>query len=115
MSVGMNMDMLDLKFENETFDVVIDKCAMDALLVTRKDPWDPEEELLSETAKYLNGVSRVLKPGGIYMQISFDQPHFRKLFLNHPDKFNWSFEYAKFGGGFGYFLYIMRKHQDESK
>src|SRR5690348_16387845 len=105
------MDMIDLQFDSGSFDVVIDKCAMDALLVTRQDHWDPEHELLEESEKYLNGVSKVLKHGGVYLQISFDQPHFRKLFLNHPQKFNWSFSWVQFGGGLGYFLYVMRKNK----
>lgn len=41
------MDMTDMKeFQNNSFDIVIDKAAMDALVTDEGDPWHP-----SETAK----------------------------------------------------------------
>lgn len=42
------MDIKDLKFENGSFDVVIEKATLDALLVGERDPWH-----LSETSQTL--------------------------------------------------------------
>jgi ubiquinone/menaquinone biosynthesis C-methylase UbiE len=105
----LTMDMRNLEFPAGSFDVVIDKAAMDALLVTQKDPWHPEDELKTEVGKYLDCVSRVLSPNGMYLQISFGQPHFRKMFLQDSNKYGWEFTYKTFGDGLGYFLYIMHK------
>jgi len=36
------LDMMNMNcFENETFDYVIDKATMDAIVTDRKDPWNP--------------------------------------------------------------------------
>lgn len=103
------MDMRELKFDDASFDVVIDKCAMDALLVTQKDPWDPEPELIEEVGTYLACVSKVLTAKGIYLQISFGQPHFRKMFLDKQLLYQWTFSYKVFGDGLGYHLFVMPK------
>lgn len=52
-------------------------------------------------------VRRVLKPGGVYIQLSFGQPHFRRLYLDKPE-FCWTFDVEEVDAGFGYFLYVMR-------
>ena len=77
----ITMDMLDLKFEPNTFDVVIDKASMDALFVDEGDVWDPNENVIISVDKMCEGISKVLKSGGIYIQISFSQPHFRMKYL----------------------------------
>ncbi len=57
------MDMLDLKFDNETFDVVLDKGSIDALQVDQGDVWDPRPEVkvqlekaLSEARTYVHNI-----------------------------------------------------------
>ena len=55
--VGVNyqvMDMLDMKFEDNSFDVVIDKGSFDALCC------DKTESTREKTIQYLNQVCRVL-------------------------------------------------------
>lgn len=37
------MDMTDLEYPDASFDVVLDKAAMDALMCDEGSPWDPEE------------------------------------------------------------------------
>lgn len=45
-------DMLDLAaFGDASFDIVLDKAAMDAVLAGRGDTWDPPDDLLSDAAK----------------------------------------------------------------
>lgn len=104
----IEMDMLDLKFDCNSFDIVLDKCAMDALLVDEEDPWNPQQSIQDEIALYLSGVSRCLGPMGKFLQASFGQPHFRRLFLDLPD-YHWTVSHSTFGDGFGYFMYIMNK------
>lgn len=69
------------KFGNESFDVVLDKAAMDAVLADGADKWNPPKDLLDVAHKICEGVHQVLKPGGIYIQISFSQKHFRSKYL----------------------------------
>ena len=75
------MDMKDLTFESNSFDIVLDKGSLDALMVDEGDVWNPEESVIIDIDKVLQGVSRVLVPGGKYLQISFAQPHFRTKYM----------------------------------
>jgi ubiquinone/menaquinone biosynthesis C-methylase UbiE len=66
------MDVRDLKFEDNQFDLVVDKSTIDALLCG--------EESFINVAIMTKEVQRVLKVGGIYMVISYGQPENR---MNH--------------------------------
>ena len=35
------------------------------------DPWNPKEEVVQRVHRVCAEVSRVLKPGGVYLQVSF--------------------------------------------
>lgn len=88
------------------FDIVLDKAAMDALIAVGGDVWDPPVQLLEQTYKVCEQVARVLyrstlQPSssfsaassissptkvprlrnGLYLQLSFGQPHFRQKHL----------------------------------
>ncbi|KAG0222933.1 hypothetical protein BGW41_005788 [Actinomortierella wolfii] len=68
--VGMEwleMDIRDLKFDNDSFDIVIDKGTMDALMCDRGDVWNPSEELIKTVAMEVDEVVRVLKTGGKFL------------------------------------------------
>jgi SAM-dependent methyltransferase len=75
------MDMTQLSFPPHSFDVVLDKAAMDALVVDEGDVWDPIPEVVEVVDSMCNSIQSVLKPYGIYLQISFAQPHFRSKYL----------------------------------
>lgn len=77
------MDMTDLaEFADGSFDIVLDKAAMDALMVDEEDVWYPKQEVVEITDKMCRNVSRVMHPTtGIHIQISFAQPHFRTKYL----------------------------------
>ena len=76
-------DMLALRdaFPAASFDAVIDKAAMDAVLADGGDAWDPPAYLLAAGAAVSAGVAAVLRPGGVFLQLSFSQPHFRRQFI----------------------------------
>jgi SAM-dependent methyltransferase len=105
------MDMLQLEFAAESFDVVLDKCSMDALLVDEGDPWFPRAECVAAVARYLDGVARVLAPGGKFLQVSFGQPHFRRGYLTRAG-LPWALEVKTFGEFFHYFFYKMQRRAD---
>ncbi|XP_010526928.1 PREDICTED: methyltransferase-like protein 13 [Tarenaya hassleriana] len=104
----LQANMLDLPFSDECFDVVIEKGTMDVLFVDAGDPWNPRQETMDKVMATLDNVHRVLKPDGIFISITFGQPHFRRPLFEAP-KFTWSVEYNTFGDGFHYFFYILRK------
>ncbi|KAJ8645712.1 hypothetical protein MRB53_007460 [Persea americana] len=104
----LEADMLDLPFGNECFDVVIEKGTMDVLFVDSGDPWNPQPATVKKVMAMLEGVHRVLKPGGTFISISFGQPHFRRPLFEAPE-FTWSFEWSTFGDGFHYFFYTLKK------
>ncbi|XP_074562872.1 uncharacterized protein LOC141819475 isoform X2 [Curcuma longa] len=101
-------DMLDLPFGSESFDIVIEKGTMDVLFVNSGDPWNPHPETLNKVMKMLEGVHSILNPEGIFISISFGQPHFRRPLFERVD-FTWSVEWKTFGEGFHYFFYILKK------
>jgi len=107
------MDMLNMDFEDNTFDLIIEKGTIDALLVGQKDQWKPSQEIINMMHRCLSEISRVLKSeGGRFLSITFSQPHFRKMFLCKP-AYRWSVDVTTFGEFFHYFIYILKKGKDE--
>jgi hypothetical protein len=125
----LEMDMTELSFDDASFDVVIDKAAMDAIMVDEGDVWYPEQTVIDLAHKMCLGITRVLVPKGLHLQISFAQPHFRTKYLsgvrakgsvtNHFEVcqglslvYDWELTCAVISsntGGFDNFFYIMRK------
>ena len=60
------MDVTDLKYEDETFDMAIDKSTIDALLCG--------DSAFLQVATMCKEVQRVLKPKGVYLVISYGKP-----------------------------------------
>ncbi|KAI5057094.1 hypothetical protein GOP47_0027109 [Adiantum capillus-veneris] len=107
-------DMLDLPFKDNSFDVVIEKGTMDVLFVNSGDPWNPNLETKKSVALMLESVHRVLSPNGLFISISFTQPHFRRLVFE-SDRYSWSMNWATFGDTFHYFVYTLRKGTFEKR
>ena len=61
------MDMMNMKYDDNTFDVVIDKATMDVVMTDNKDPWNPSEEVTERAIKTLQNVFRVLKTDGMFV------------------------------------------------
>ena len=67
------MDMLNMTYEDNAFDVVIDKATMDVVMTDNKDPWNPTPAVKERAKTVLKNVYRVLKKeAGLFIQISFD-------------------------------------------
>ena len=126
------MDMTAMNvLDDASFDVVIDKAAMDALMTGEGDVWNPAAEVITASCAMCAHVARVMKDGGTFVQISLSQPHFRKKYLlgwhattadavlktsddTYSFKFAWTYRCEAAGraddaGGFGHYLYIMTK------
>nr|CCA18468.1 conserved hypothetical protein [Albugo laibachii Nc14] len=129
-----DMTKLTDTFDANTFDVVVDKAAMDAIMVDVADSWNPPEANISQAAAMCTSIHKALKETGVFIQISFAQPHFRKRFLMGDDLerstnvYSWTFDYHPIGTmfliaqwqysltivldtdvGLGYFMYVMKK------
>ena len=75
------MDVRDLKYKDNTFDLAVDKSTIDALLCG--------EDAFINVAKMIKEVQRVLKVGGYYMIVSYGTPEYRMLHLSRKfEKFN---------------------------
>jgi len=92
------MDVRDLKFKNEEFDVVIDKGTLDAILCG------------TDSAKMGNAMlaecSRVTKTGGYFFLFTYGQPQSRLTYVDKP-RFNWRVAYQVLGKS--KYMYAMLK------
>ncbi|KAL1280865.1 hypothetical protein QQF64_015465 [Cirrhinus molitorella] len=66
-----------------------------------------------ETCSQKERVSRVLKPGGRFISVTFAQPHFRKRLYARAE-YDWSIKHHHYGSSFHYFLYVLTKGEELS-
>eukprot|EP01098_Paradermamoeba_levis_P003739 TRINITY_DN1666_c0_g1_i1.p1 TRINITY_DN1666_c0_g1~~TRINITY_DN1666_c0_g1_i1.p1 ORF type:complete len:175 (+),score=45.89 TRINITY_DN1666_c0_g1_i1:224-748(+) len=85
------MDIFSLGYADKSFDVVLDKGTLDAIMSERGDKWEVDEELDKQITQICCEYSRVLKEGGVFVYVTFGQPHFRKPLLN-KEIYNWGWE-----------------------
>ena len=102
------MDCRSLTYPDETFDIVIDKSTIDALLCG--------SNAFFNVAIMLKECQRVLKTGGYYVAISYGQPnnrefHFQRKHLNFSLKTFELKRVAKDGSISLHFIYICRKEE----
>jgi len=102
------MDALCMDFANQSFDVVIEKGTIDALLCAQSSAWTVPDDIAKDVHRMCSEISRVLKPNGVFISITFAQPHFRKLLIDN-DEFNWDLQVLTIGDFFHYFVYVMTK------
>ena len=89
--VWKEMDVMDMSaYEPGTFDVAMDKGTLDSILCG--------ENSTANSQKMLNEVSRILKPDGLYMMISFGLEEHRMDILrppSNPDAYGWKITVQK--------------------
>lgn len=69
------------------------------------------EEVQENVRRYVNEVTRILKPEGRWLYITFRQPHFVKPQLVREEIWDLGVQHLQDGPGtFEYFAYIMAKH-----
>ncbi|XP_057524751.1 uncharacterized protein LOC130804355 [Amaranthus tricolor] len=80
----MQMDVRDMSlFPDDSFGSVIDKGTLDSLMCGTDAPLS--------ASQMLGEVSRLLKPGGVYMLITYGDPNVRMPHLSRP-VYNWKIE-----------------------
>lgn len=107
------MDVRELSFADSSFDVVLEKATLDAIMVGEKSPWGVSPETACFIHKALTEVSRCLKPGGRFVSVTFADPFFRKR-LYAKTQYNWSIRQYSYGEGLEYFVYVMTKGEELS-
>lgn len=86
------------------------KGTIDALIAAQKhDPWNPPADLRERMDRAFSEIRRVLTPTGVFISITFGQPHFRKPFMLKA-KHGWECSQQSFGGFGQYFVYALRCH-----
>lgn len=76
----LEMDILNMTFPRNTFDVVIDKATLDSVLCAE------ESSRLIQTM--LKQIHRVLKPYGMFMMLSYAKSQLRLNYLKKKD-YSW--------------------------
>lgn len=69
-----------MTYDDNTFDTVIDKATLDAIICGDEGVCNPE--------KVINEIYRVLKPNGVYICITYGVPEARLEYFQNPDH-NW--------------------------
>ncbi|KAJ8904803.1 hypothetical protein NDN08_001318 [Rhodosorus marinus] len=72
---------LSENFDTGSFDVVIDKATMDALVVDQGSSWNPSQAAIDDVFKMCKEMIFVLRPGGMFIQITFQELLFRRRYL----------------------------------
>ncbi|KAN0059653.1 hypothetical protein ACQY0O_008224 [Thecaphora frezii] len=105
-----NLAILEAE-ERGTWDAAIDKGTMDAFMAEKGSVWDPSPRVRALVKAEVDGVVRLLRPGGLFLYLTFGQPHFRKPLLERPQ---WDIEVQTIGDGglMQYYLYVCRKKVD---
>jgi len=105
----ITMNVLDMSaLQESSFEIVLEKGTMDALMCEKGDVWELDPKVAADCHKMCTQVSRVLKPGGKFIQITFSQPHFRRNVMQ-KDEYNWEYKAITIGTGFHYYVYVMTK------
>ncbi|KAK4616181.1 EEF1A lysine methyltransferase 4 [Fulvia fulva] len=89
-------------------DVAFDKGTMDAMI--HGSPWSPPDDVLNNTERYINELHRVLKDDGLFLYVTYRQPHFIRPLLNRDDIWIMEIEnLATNESSFDYYGWILRK------
>lgn len=95
-------------------DIAFDKGTLDAMI--HGSPWSPPVDVRENTAKYLGEVHRALKDDGVFLYITYRQPHFMRPLLNADDL--WDMDMDVLSGGesaFDYYGFILRRRKKRNE
>lgn len=96
--------------QNEEFEAAIDKGALDSMIWGGR--WNLPEQARKNAREYFDDVARVLKPNGVFICITFQQPGFMREFLIRPEVWDFTFEGPHDSGNLlRYFGFVMKKKE----
>lgn len=99
---------------DKSIGVAFDKGTLDAMI--HGSPWSPPPDVRENTGKYLAEVHRVLSDDGIFLYVTFRQPHFMRSLLNQHGL--WELDLQILGGhngGFEYYGWVIRKARSKEQ
>eukprot|EP01111_Echinosteliopsis_oligospora_P010567 TRINITY_DN3323_c0_g1_i1.p1 TRINITY_DN3323_c0_g1~~TRINITY_DN3323_c0_g1_i1.p1 ORF type:complete len:217 (-),score=58.68 TRINITY_DN3323_c0_g1_i1:18-668(-) len=102
------MDAMQMDFQDKKFDIVIEKGTIDALMCDQTSAWEVSDDVATSVGRMCSEISRVLKPNGVFISITFAQPHFRKKLID-KQQYNWDLSTETIGDFFHYYVYVMKK------
>ncbi|KAI1074758.1 S-adenosyl-L-methionine-dependent methyltransferase [Whalleya microplaca] len=80
---GIEWKCLDVRhmddIADKSVDVAFDKGTLDAMI--HGSPWNPPDDVKGNTSQYLREVFRVLRNGGMFLYVTYRQPHFIRPLL----------------------------------
>ncbi|KAK0629096.1 S-adenosyl-L-methionine-dependent methyltransferase [Bombardia bombarda] len=88
-------------------DVAFDKGTLDAMI--HGSPWSPPGDVKDNTSTYLREVHRVLKDDGVFLYVTFRQPHFIKPLLNPEGLWDLDMQVLGEEGSFDYYGFVVTK------
>ncbi|KAL0764991.1 hypothetical protein CaCOL14_012250 [Colletotrichum acutatum] len=95
-------------------DVAFDKSTLDAMI--HGSPWSPPDDVRENAAKYLGEVHRALKDDGVFLCITYRQPHFMRPLLNADNL--WDMDMDILSGGesaFDYYGFILKRRKNRNE
>jgi len=109
---GIDWRCLDVRNMAELADksigVAFDKGTLDAMI--HGSPWSPPDDVRENTSKYMGEVHRLLSDDGVFLYVTFRQPHFMRILLNEQGL--WDLDLQILGandGGLEYYGWVIRK------
>ncbi|CAM9844058.1 unnamed protein product [Lampetra planeri] len=106
------LDARRLPLRAALFDAVIEKGMLDALLAGERDPWRVSKAARRQVGLVLDEVSRVLRPGGHFVSVTFAHPHVRSP-LYARRRYGWRVRHRTYGETFHYHVYVMTRGHGE--
>ncbi|KAI0545040.1 S-adenosyl-L-methionine-dependent methyltransferase [Xylaria curta] len=104
---GIRWQQMDVRqmdrIPSHSIDVAFDKGTLDSMI--HGSPWTPPPDVVDSTGRYMRELTRVLKPTGTFICVTFRQPHFVRPLLNCEGT-NWDINVETLGGldsSFGYY------------
>ncbi|KAH0289583.1 hypothetical protein M436DRAFT_55093 [Aureobasidium namibiae CBS 147.97] len=103
-------DIRDMpQHSSKSIDVAFDKGTMDAMI--HGSPWSPPDDVKDNTSRYLAEAHRVLKDDGVFLYITFRQPHFIRPLLSVNNLWSLKMETLSAGeSSFDYYGWTLTKN-----
>ncbi|KAL7944077.1 S-adenosyl-L-methionine-dependent methyltransferase [Trichoderma barbatum] len=98
---------------DKSIDVAFDKGTLDVMI--HGSPWNPPSQVKEDTRKYLKEVHRVLKDDGVFLYVTFRQPHFQKPLINLDNLWHINSNVLRNGDSFDYYGYVIKKVDSSSE
>jgi hypothetical protein len=114
---GIKWEQMDVRemtgVADKSVRVAFDKGTFDAMI--HGSPWSPPPDVKDNTGRYLKEVHRVLEDDGVFLWVTFRQPHFMRPLLDRDGLWDLHMEVlGGKGGAFDYYGWVIRKAEKKA-